>query len=403
MKIILGVTGGVAAYKAAELARRLMDLNLSVQVVMTANAEKFVTPLTFEALTGNRVLRAGMPEPGQEPMPHITLPKQADLFVVAPATANILGKYANGIADDTLSTMLIASGLPVIVAPAMNTNMYNNPAVQENIKRLKERNVKFVGPSGGTLACGDEGEGKLAPVEDIVDAVVKALSLRRDFDHLNVIVTAGGTREPIDAVRFIGNRSSGKMGSALALAAKRRGADVTLITGSMEVPAPEGVKVIEAPTAKEMLLQVGSHFGSADILIMTAAVGDYRVMDVVEGKGKKKESYKLSLKPNPDILAEMGRRKKGQTIVGFAAETDNPEENGRAKLMEKKMDMVVINDVSNAKTGFGSDYNEILIVTRSGKAVKPPKALKSELAEIILDIAIQIHSRNKNSVANTAG
>lgn len=395
IKVVLGVSGGIAAYKGAELARSLMEIGLCVQVVMTRNAEKFVTPLTFEALTGSPVIRAGLPEPGDDPMPHISVPRSASLMVIAPATASIIGKMANGIADDTLSTMLLAADIPVIMAPAMNPAMYANPAVQENIAKLKTRGVRFVGPAEGEVACGDTGRGRLAPVEDIVSAARDSLSLKMDMKGLNVVVTAGGTREPIDPVRYIGNRSSGKMGVAIASAAARRGAKVTLIAGAMDVEPPMGVKILRTMTANDMFNAVAGVFATADMLIMAAAVGDYHVNGRSGGKVKKMEGWTLSLAPNPDILMEMGKRKDGQTLVGFAAETENAEEHGREKLKNKNLDMVVINDVSRNDIGFNSDFNEVTIVTKSGAVERIPKSPKTHVAEKILDSALASRAGSK--------
>ena len=392
MNIILGVTGGVAAYKAADIARRLMEYGISVRVMMTANAEKFITPLTFEALTGNPVIRAAMPQPGDEPMPHIRAPKESSLILVAPATANIIGKMANGIADDMLSTTLIATDVPIFMAPAMNTKMFLNPAVQSNMERLRARGVGFIGPESGLLACGDEGEGKMSPVDEIVEAATKALGIKRDMAGLNVVVTAGGTREPIDAVRFVGNRSSGKMGAAIAAEAVKRGAHVTFISAAMEVSAPEGVDVVRVETAEQMLEAVKTAFEKAHILVMAAAVGDYKVRDLAEGKVKTKASWDVTLTPNPDIIAAMGKLKEGRMTVGFAAETERAVEYGREKLMAKNMDMIVVNDVSRRDIGFGSDSNEVTIITRSGAAVKIAKDRKERVARKILDEVMTVRT-----------
>jgi phosphopantothenoylcysteine decarboxylase/phosphopantothenate--cysteine ligase len=392
IKVVLGVTGGIAAYKGAELARRLMELGLCVQVAMTRNAEKFVTPLTFEALTGLPVIRAGLPEPGDDPMPHISVPHSASLMLVAPATANIIGKMANGIADDALSTMLLAADIPVIMAPAMNPAMYANQAVQENIAKLKTRGVRFAGPADGEMACGETGRGRLAPVEDIVSAVKETLALKADMVGLKVVVTAGGTREPIDAVRYIGNRSSGKMGVAIASCAARRGATVTLMAGAMDVEPPGGVTVIRTATAEEMFHAVDEAFKTADMLIMSAAVGDYHVNNRVNSKVKKTEDWTLSLAPNMDILMEMGKHKNGQTLVGFAAETENAEKHGLDKLEAKNLDMIVINDVSREDVGFNSDFNEVTIITKSGTVERIGKSLKTQVAEKILDAALAVRA-----------
>ncbi|HEB73280.1 MAG TPA: bifunctional phosphopantothenoylcysteine decarboxylase/phosphopantothenate--cysteine ligase CoaBC [Nitrospirae bacterium] len=386
MEIILVVTGSIAAYKAADIARRLIDEGLKVSVAMTSNAEKFIAPLTFEALTGSPVFRSGFPLPGEEPMGHITFSRGAQLALVAPATANFIGKLANGIADDNISTMLMASGLPLLVAPAMNEKMYNHPAVKQNIDTLEQRGAIFIGPSKGALACGDVGEGKLEDVEAITSRVIEELELKRDLRGLKIIVTAGGTREPIDPVRFIGNRSSGKMGIAIAKAAVMRGAEVCLIAGALEVDPPEGIQTVKAETAEKMLEQVSARFDGADALIMSAAVGDYHTAHVPTGKVGKKEEWDIKLVKNRDIISEMSRRSRsGQVIAGFAAETDDIEKRGREKLLRKNMDMIVINDVSRSDIGFGSDENEITIITRKGETRKTSKMAKSDIAEIILD------------------
>lgn len=393
-KVALGVTGSVAAYKAAEITRRLMDKGLDVRVVMTEHAEKLITPLTFEALTGHEVLRAGMPRPGENPMPHVTLGGWADLVLVAPATANIIGKLANGIADDSLSTLLIASGAPIVMAPAMNARMYIAPAVRENIEKLKARGVRLVGPASGYLACGEEGPGKLANVGEIVSAVLDSLKLGDDLAGLKVIVTAGGTREPIDAVRYIGNRSSGKMGAAIAAAAAERGADVTLIAAPMETPPPAGVEVVQAPTAADMLSEMEARFDGADILVMAAAVGDYRAAKTWNGKVKKTEDWSIRLTANPDILAMMGARKRGQVVAGFAAETEDALAHGKEKLEAKNLDMIVVNDVSRPGSGFGSDYNEVTIIDREGGTIEVPLSEKTAVAHVILDKAAALARRN---------
>ncbi|VAX18458.1 Phosphopantothenoylcysteine decarboxylase / Phosphopantothenoylcysteine synthetase [hydrothermal vent metagenome] len=395
MEIILVVTGSIAAYKAADIARRLMDEGLKVRVAMTDSAEKFVTPLTFEALTGAPVFRSCFPLPGEEPMGHITFSRGAKLALVAPATANFIGKLANGIADDNVSTMLMASSLPLMVAPAMNSKMYNHPAVIQNIATLKQRGAIFIGPAEGELACGDVGEGKLEDVGVITSRVIKELELKRDLRGLKIIVTAGGTREPIDPVRFIGNRSSGKMGIAIAKAALMRGAEVSLIAGALEVDPPEGMEIVKAETAEKMLEQVSARFDSADALIMSAAVGDYHATHVSTEKVGKKEEWDIKLVKNRDIILEMSRRRRGQALVGFAAETSDIEKRGREKLLRKNMDMIVINDVSRPDIGFGSDENEITIITRKGETRKTSKMAKSDIAEIILDCIARLVTDGK--------
>ncbi|VAX23263.1 Phosphopantothenoylcysteine decarboxylase / Phosphopantothenoylcysteine synthetase, partial [hydrothermal vent metagenome] len=312
---------------------------------------------------------------------------------------NFVGKLANGIADDSISTMLMASNLPLLVAPAMNSNMYNHPAVKQNIATLKQRGAIFIGPSAGTLACGDVGEGKLEDVGVITGRVIEELELKRDLRGLKIIVTAGGTREPIDPVRFIGNRSSGKMGIAIAKAALMRGAEVCLIAGALEVDPPEGIEIVKAETAEKMLEQVSARFDGADALIMAAAVGDYHTARVSTEKVGKKEEWDIKLVKNRDIISEMSRRSRsGQALVGFAAETSDIEKRGREKLLRKNMDMIVINDVSRPDIGFGSDENEITIITRKGDARKTSKMAKSDIAEIILDCVARLIAERKNGI-----
>ena len=385
--VILAVSGSIAAYKAADLARRLMDRGLAVKVAMTAAAERFVTPLTFEALTGGPVLRAGFPAPGEDPMAHITFSRGARLALVAPATADILGKMAHGLATDSVTSMILASGLPVMAAPAMNANMYSHPAVQANILTLKRRGVDIIGPAAGALACGDVGEGKMEDVENIVTAVMEKLGGKRDLAGVKILVTAGGCREPIDPVRFIGNRSSGKMGAALAVEAARRGAEVTLIAAAMETPPPEGVAVLRAYTAGEMSEAVHRLFPAADMLIMAAAVADFRVENPAPAKIKKSERLMLDLTANPDVLAIAGAAKGDRILIGFAAETNDALAEGRKKLMAKNLDMIVINDVSREDIGFGSDDNEAIILTRDGRRIEVPKAPKERVAAAVLDQA----------------
>ena len=388
LKVILGVTGSIACYKAADLARRLMESGLDVHVAMTANAEKFVTALTFETLTGNPVLSSDFSQ--DDPLAHINFSRGARLVVIAPATANSIGKLAGGIADDTFSTMLLASAAPIVIAPAMNDKMYAHPAVQANIDLLKARGTRFINPASGMLACGDVGEGKLADIDEIARGVVDSLDQQRDMTRLKVVVTAGGAREPIDAVRYIGNRSSGKMGLAIAQASALRGADVTLIAGAMDVAVPEGMKAVQVETTGDMLRAVEEYFDSADVLIMAAAAGDYKAMSVADNKVKKRDSWNIKLVKNRDILMEMGKRKDKQVMVGFAAETDRAEKNGREKLLKKNLDMIVINDVSRNDIGFGADDNELTIVTRDGHDHRTPKAPKTELADTILDQVVRL-------------
>ena len=393
--IILVVTGSVAGYKAAELARNLAGKGLRVKVAMTSAAEKFVTPLTFEALTGGPVLRAGFPQPGEEPMAHINFSRGARLALIAPATADILGKLAHGVADDSVLSMLLACGLPVMAAPAMNTQMYRHPAVQANIALLAERGVEFVGPTSGALACGEEGEGKMEDVETITAAVMKRLGGERDLAGMRVLVTAGGCREPIDPVRYMGNRSSGKMGAAVARMAARRGAQVTLVAAHMETHLPEGVALVRAYTGMEMRDAVGDAFPRCDILVMAAAVTDYRVEHPAGEKVKKKDSMSLDLIRNPDILASVALEKGNRVVAGFAAETEDHLAAGRKKLVAKNLDMIVINDVSRGDIGFGSDFNEATLLTRDGRKMEIARAAKDSVANAVLDEAAAIWRANQ--------
>jgi len=393
--VILVVTGSVAAYKSALLARRLMERGLLVKVAMTASAERFITPLTFEALTGLPVLRAGFPQSGQAPMEHINFSRGARLVVIAPATANTLGKLAHGVADDSILSMLLACGLPVMAAPAMNTQMYKHPAVQSNISTLAARGVTFIGPSSGSLACGEEGEGKMEDVETIFAAVMEKLGGVKDLAGARLLVTAGGCQEPIDPVRYIGNRSSGKMGLAVARVAAGRGAEVTLVAAHMEpslpgTGTPEGIRVIRAQTAVEMQEAVRQEFVRCDILVMAAAVSDYRVESPAAEKVKKKSAMRLDLIENPDILASVALEKGDRVVAGFAAETEDHLASGRKKLMAKNLDLIVINDVSRGDIGFGSDYNEVTLLTRDGKKIEIARATKDVVAGAVLDHAAAI-------------
>jgi phosphopantothenoylcysteine decarboxylase/phosphopantothenate--cysteine ligase len=390
--ILLCVTGGIAAYKACDVARELMRAGCVVRVMMTRAAQDFVTPLTFEALTGKEVIADGVKIPGEGAMPHIESARQADLILVAPATANIIGKYANGIADDMVTTTLLAADTPVLMAPAMNHAMYEQPAVCANIATLAHRGVGFVGPDNGVLACGEEGVGKLAPVEQIVTAALERLQLLRDLAGVKILVTVGGTREPIDAVRFISNRSSGKMGFAIAAAAYRRGAQVTIIAGATEVAPPEGITLIRVERAEEMLSAVTDHFAGCDALFMTAAVGDYQVANRAGNKVKSKQSWDISLVANPDILATVTPIKGERIVVGFAAETDDAIDYGRKKLLNKNLDMIVINDVSRPDIGFATDDNEVTIITRSGEPLFVPKASKAKVAAAIINGFVALRS-----------
>ena len=383
-RILLGVTGGIAAYKAAELARRFICAGAQVKVVMSAAAREFVAPLTFQALTGEKVATA-MFGPEAEPLEHISLGQEVDGIVVAPATANIIGKAAAGIGDDLLSTILLAATRPVLLCPAMNVAMWANPVVQENLERLRARSFQVMEPAAGELACGAVGLGRLPEPEYIVEAAARLLS-RQDLSGRRVLVTAGPTHEDCDPVRFLTNRSSGKMGYALAKVAWRRGAEVCLISGPSALPAPYGVERVAVRSAVEMLAAVQERFIGTDVLLMAAAVGDYRPVNCELKKIKRGRSeLQIQLAQNPDILREISRLKNRQVVVGFAAETHDLEAEARRKLEEKKLDIIVANDVTRKDAGFAVDTNQVTILSREGKPLRLPLLLKEEVAERILD------------------
>ena len=392
MRVVVGVSGGIAAYKAAELVRVLQRQTVEVHVVMTESAQKFVQPLTFAALTGHKVITSlwdegdpGAAAPEQNGIDHIAEAQWADALVVAPATANILAKFAHGIADDFLSTLYLATAAPVVVAPAMNVNMWNHAATQANIETLRQRGVAIIEPGTGELACGMVGAGRMAEPETIGAAVVAVLGRRRDLAGEVVLVTAGGTREAVDPVRFIGNRSSGKMGYALAEAARSRGARVILISGPSSLHAPAHCEILRVTTADEMRTTVLASMNEATLVIKAAAVADYRPVAVSAQKLKRTGPLTLELAPTEDILAEVVRRRRpGQLIVGFAAETENRMENGRAKLLAKGVDAIVVNDVAGEGVGIDSDTNAATFLTRA-TAVELPQMPKRQLADRIFD------------------
>jgi phosphopantothenoylcysteine decarboxylase/phosphopantothenate--cysteine ligase len=385
-RIVLGVSGGIAAYKAVELCRRLVDAGANVVPVLTEDATRFVGALTFSALASEPArtsLFTG--SEGGDPIPHTRLGQGADLVIVAPATAKTLGKYSAGISDDLLSATLLATRAPVLVAPAMHTEMWEHPAVQENLATLTRRGVHVVPPESGRLAGGDEGEGRLAAPERIVAAAAAVLSRGRDLAGLRVLVTAGGTREPIDPVRFLGNRSSGKMGYAVAEAACRRGAAVTLVT-TQGRPAPAAITVVRVETAEEMRAEVLARYPAADVVVMAAAVADFRPKAVAGEKLKKHDGPpEVVLEPTPDILAELGAAKAAQVLVGFAAETEHVAEHAAEKLARKRVDLMVANDVSAPDAGFGVDTNRAVLLDAAGGRVETPLLTKVALAGIILD------------------
>jgi phosphopantothenoylcysteine decarboxylase/phosphopantothenate--cysteine ligase len=383
--ILLGVSGGIAAYKAVDLARKLTLEGFRVKTVMTENATRLVGPVTFESVTGQEVSVSLWREPGQ-PMHHISLAREADLVLVAPATADIIAKMACGLADDLLSTTLLAARCPVVVAPAMNAAMFAHPATRRNLEVLRERGVQVVGPASGQLACGEEGEGRMVEVEELLEAVRQRLGRGLELRGVKVLVTAGGTREPLDAVRFLGNRSTGKMGFALARAALRQGAEVVLVSGPTWLEPPPGAVYHEVETAREMRQMVMREAESARVIIKAAAVADFAPVRKHEGKVKKEQAeLVLELERTPDILAELGGLKRpGQVLVGFAAETDDLIENALQKMQRKNLDMMVANDVSSQGSGFASDRNRAVLLFAGGAREELPLMDKEELARIIV-------------------
>ena len=392
--VVLCVTGGIAAYKAADLTSRLRKKGASVYIIMTESAIHFITPLTLEVLSGNRVVTDMFDRAFTWEVEHISLAKRADVFVIAPATANIIGKAAHGIADDMVSTTLMATRAPIVMAPAMNTNMYENPVVQQNMELLRERGVCFAAPVSGHLACGDTGSGKLADPADIVRVIEDALT-PKDLSGLSVLVTAGPTREAMDPVRFLSNHSTGKMGYAIAERARARGARVTLISGPVALTPPEGVEVVPITSALDMYDAVLSRLPRLDWVIKAAAVGDYRPATCADDKLKKKQDdMSVALVRNPDILKEIGARKNDhQTVCGFSMETRDLINNSRAKLEGKNCDMLVANNLRTAGAGFAHDTNVATLLYRDGSAESLDLMAKDSLADIVLDRMLAIHQK----------
>ncbi len=384
--ILLGVTGGIAAYKAVEIVSRLRKAGAAVHVIMTEGATKFVAPLTFREISGNPVVHTMWDEPKTWNVEHIALAQWADCFVIAPATANMIGKIASGIADDMLSTTVMAATSPVMIAPAMNTNMYHNPITQQNIAKLRQLGYHIIEPAAGMLACGIEGVGRLPEPVVVVGAIQALFAAQSDLKGKKVLVTAGGTREPIDPVRYIGNRSSGKMGYALAEAAVKRGAQVVLVSGPVSLTPPVGVQFIPVETAQEMRAAVLADFADSDIVIKAAAVADYRVACQASQKIKKTgDTLSLVLEKNPDILAELGRIKTQQILVGFAAETENLIAHAAEKLERKNADLIVANDVTLQGAGFNADTNIVKLLYKDGNVEELPQMAKKALADVIFD------------------
>jgi phosphopantothenoylcysteine decarboxylase / phosphopantothenate---cysteine ligase len=400
MKIALGVSGGIAAYKAAEVLRLLQDKGVRVQVIMTRAAQEFVRPLTFAALSGEKVITEIFGEGAQEPnidsaVEHIAVAQSIDALVVVPATADTLAKFANGLAQDFLSTLFLATTAPVVVAPAMNVNMWEHPATQENLAKLRARGVRIVEPDSGYLACGMVGSGRLAANEAIVNAVMQALGASQDLADETILITAGPTREPIDPVRYIGNRSSGRMGYALAEAALRRGAKVILISGPTVIKPPSGAEVTQVQTAMQMRDAVMRDLERATTVIMAAAVADFTVRNASGQKIKRTGAMTLELEPTADILKELAPHKGTRIVIGFAAETQNTLENARKKLEGKSLDAIVANDVSQPGIGFDSARNAVTIISRE-QVVEVPETDKSEVAHRVLDTLVRIKAARKS-------
>lgn len=383
--VVIGVTGGIACYKAVELVRLLVKGSFRVQVIMSRGAMEFVTPLTFQALSGNPVATETFNLTQESEIGHINLADSADLFVIAPATANVIGKIANGIADDLLTTVLMATQAPVLVAPAMNIHMYENPLLQENLRKLRRVGYHVMDPTEGFLACGYEGKGRLPDAENILEEIHRLLK-EKDLKGEHFLITAGPNREPIDPVRYLSNRSSGKMGYALARAALRRGAEVTLVSGPTALKPPAGARVIAVTTAQEMRAAVLKEFARSTAVVMAAAVSDYHPV-VTAGKKLKrgKEPIELRLEPNPDILKELGGEKGSKILVGFAAETEDLIANAKTKLREKNLDMIVANNVVEPNSGFDGDTNIATILDHAGGVRSLPLMSKVDLADHIYD------------------
>jgi len=391
--VILGVTGSIAAYKAGELISRLKKKNAQVKVVMTKAATQFITPLTLQTLSQNPVAVELFAEPKNWEVEHISLSEQGDVFLLAPASANLIGKLAGGIADDLLTSTVMATTAPVVLAPAMNVKMYENALVQANISKLTKLGYHFIEPACGRLACGYEGKGRLAEIETIIEQTEKILLRKKDFLGQKILITAGATREPIDPVRFLSNRSTGKMGFSLAEAAIARGAEVVLISGATFLTPPPGVRQVQVQTAREMREAVLANLEGSWIVIKAAAVADFRSKVVARQKVKKgadNETWTLELERNPDILAELGLKKEGRILVGFAAESENLLENALAKIKKKNLDLIVLNDITQAGAGFEVDTNIVKIIDSQGQIEELPQMSKLAVADRILDAVRRI-------------
>ena len=396
--IVLGITGSIAAYKAAEIASQLTQAGAKVNVIMTKEAIQFISPVTFRAITSRPVVTEMFDLASEFSIGHVSLAKAADIVVIAPATANIIAKLAAGIADDMLCCTVLATKAPVLIAPAMETNMYNNPVTQDNLSKLKARDFVIIAPATGWLASGKEGPGRLADINDIISGICQVLERGGDLAGKHIVVTAGGTQEPIDPVRYISNRSSGKMGYALAEAARDRGAKVILVTAPISLPEPAGVDVVKVGTAQEMRQAVVKVTPQADALIMAAAVADYRPIKAAKDKIKKGEAgLTLKLECTPDILGSV----KGNFIkVGFAAESNNLVKNAKQKLQQKGLDFIVANDITASDSGFGADTNRVTIIDREGKVDSLPLMPKREVADKVLDRVVELLPKPKSRLPN---
>ncbi len=385
--VVIGVSGGIAVYKTLDVISRLRKLGVNVKVIMTKSATEFVTPLSFQSLSQNYVVCDMFEEPKTWDVEHISLAKAADVFLIAPATANVIGKIANGIADDMLTTTVMATKGKVLIAPAMNTNMYENPIVQRNISILKDLGYSFVDPESGRLACGDTGKGKLASPETIVEEVVKLLSVEKDLKGKSIVITAGPTVESLDPMRYITNRSTGKMGYSIAKKAIERGADVTLITGPTNLTPPQNLKkLIKIESAEDMYNAVVENLDENQVIIKSAAVADYKPKTYSDKKIKKSDDdLVISLDRNKDIAYEIGKIKKDKILVGFAAETNDLIENAKDKIKKKNLDFIVANDLTKEGAGFGVDTNIVKIIDKNGDITEYPKMQKEEVANVILD------------------
>jgi phosphopantothenoylcysteine decarboxylase/phosphopantothenate--cysteine ligase len=402
MKIALGVSGGIAAYKAAELVRLLQDRGVRVQVVMTRAAQEFVRPLTFAALSGEKVITdlfgaSEQPANVESAIEHIAVAQSIDALLVAPATADVIGKFAQGVADDFLSTLFLATTAPVVVAPAMNVNMWQNAATQTNVELLRQRGVRIVEPDSGYLACGMTGPGRLASNEAIVAAALEILGASQDLAGETILLTAGPTREQIDPVRYISNRSSGRMGYALAEAAVRRGARVLVVSGPVSIQPPAGAEITRVETAEQMRAAVLERLAQATVVIATAAVSDYRPKTQARQKIKRSGPMSLDLEPTADILGEVSRHRRGPLLVGFAAETENALENARKKLAAKSLDAIVVNDVSRPGIGFDSERNAVTIIAHD-EVVEVPETSKWEVAQRVLDQVVRLRRHHDQPV-----